>query len=143
MQVLDRNDPLDDMFSLNRMSPLQPIELKTYRLKLWFWFWIILSELDIDCNQVHIGSSHPYHKLSRPMVVRPTTYPGSLTNTGETSSTSALPSPAFPLPYPVSSWSSLRAVVLYIRSHSPDHQKTHAASSPSSIKPAGNSISSA
>lgn len=40
------------------------------------------------------------------------THPGSLTSTGDTSTTSALPSPAVPEPYPVSSCSSRRAVVL-------------------------------
>jgi hypothetical protein len=115
MQVFDRYDPLDDMFSLNGLSPMpQLIKLYTYRLKLWFWLWIVVPKFHIDSHQVHVGSSHPCYQLSQPKD-ESVTHPGSLTNTGETSSTSALPSPAFPLPYPVSSCSSLRAVVLHIR----------------------------
>lgn len=68
------------------------------------------------------------------------THPGSLTSTGETSSISAFPSPAFPDPYPVSSCSSLRAAVLHIRTLLDIiARNAYAASSPSSINPAGNS----
>ena len=96
------------------------IEDMAHLVEVLLWILIVLSELDIDRDELHIRPGHPTSSapagLCQLILLESLevclAYPGSLTSTLDTSPTSA-PLPPLPSPYPVSSCNSRRAACLY------------------------------
>lgn len=116
IQVFERYHPLYDMFSLKISSELIQIGFTSSRCCSGSAF----SSPNFTLTVTKLKFAPVMLQISTDDLLQTAlegTYPGSLTITLDTSST-VTPSPPLPSPYPVSSCSSLRAVVLLI-SHIP------------------------